>query len=65
MTEDDKTEAMKLFRLTAELGNAEAQSRLCLCYKYGKDVKDDNRKAIKWFRLAVDQGNTMAYLSIG
>ena len=52
--------AAKNFVLAAELGNAEAQSKLATCYYDGVGVKKDDAEAVKWFRKAAEQGNAEA-----
>ena len=50
--QDDK-EAIKLFRLAAQEGNAYAQFNLGSAYANGRGVPQDDKEAIKWYRLAL------------
>ena len=51
--------------LSADQGNAIAQSNLGACYYYGRGVVKDEAEAIKWYRKAADQGNAIAQFSLG
>ena len=48
--------AVKQFAAAANLGHAEAQNQLGLCFAKGEGVKQDDAEAIKWFRKAAEQG---------
>ena len=48
--------AVKQFAAAANLGHAEAQNRLGLCFAEGKGVKQDDAEGVKWFRKAAEQG---------
>ena len=52
-------------RLKAELGNAEAQCNLGLCFAFGKGVLKDQVEAVKWYRKAAEQGNANAQVNLG
>jgi len=54
-------EAIKLFRMAADLDHAGAQFNLGNAYANGNVVKKDKNVATKWFRLAAENGN--AYLN--
>ena len=58
-------EAARLYRYAAELGNAEAQFNLAICYENGKGVEEDAEKAVKWFRLAAELGDADAQYNLG
>jgi TPR repeat protein len=53
---DDK-EAAKWFRLAAEQGVADAQTKLAGMYEYGQGVPYDYALAAYWFRMAAEQGD--------
>ena len=61
----DYHEALRLFRLAADQGNASAQYNLGWMYYHGNGVTRDYQVALKWFRLAADQGNATAQLWLG
>ena len=52
----DYKEAVRLYRLSAEQGFAQAQHNLALMYEYGQGVPQDYKEAIKWYRLSAEQG---------
>ena len=56
---------MKLYRLSAEQGNADGQIHLGLMYGDGKGVTQDYKEAAKWFRLSAEQGNADAQSNLG
>ncbi len=49
---------MRLYRLSADQGNVNAQLNLGLSYEHGRGV--DKREAVRLFRLAADQGDADA-----
>lgn len=53
---ENKTEAIKLFRLAAEQGNPDAQAALGNCYLFGLGIKKNEEEGIKWLRKAAIQG---------
>ena len=53
----DYIEAVKWYRLSAELGNASAQSNLGLMYAEGQGVLKDYILAYMWFDLAFSNGS--------
>ena len=53
-------EALRLYRLAAEQGLANAQVDLGYMYAIGQGVEQDNVLAHMWFSLAAAQGNTTA-----
>jgi TPR repeat protein len=61
---EDKAEAAKWFRRSAEQGNAEARFNLGVAFYNGEGVAQDKVEAAKWFRLAADQGNVKALFSL-
>ena len=58
-------EAVKLFRLAAKNGSADARYALGSMYTYGEGVPSDNQKAVKWYRLAAGQGHRDAQYTLG
>ena len=52
----DHAEAVRLYRLAAEQGLAEAQSNLGVLYDNGYGVAQDFVQAYMWFTLAAAQG---------
>ncbi len=48
--------AIKIIRVSAEKGSAEAWLGLGECYYWGIGVKKDMEEAIKWYRKAAEQG---------
>lgn len=49
----------------AEDGNAEAQSKLGICYEFGKGVTQSYSEAVKWYQKAAEQGNAEAQANLG
>ena len=56
-----KTEAIKLYQITAKQGNVNAQYNLGWCYEYGEGIGKDIFEAIKWYKKAAELGNDSAY----
>jgi len=56
----DYKEAIRLYRLSAEQGLAEAQNNLGSMYSKGQGVPQDYQEAVKWFRLSAEQGYAQA-----
>jgi TPR repeat protein len=50
----DYKEAIRLYRLSAEQGYAEAQYNLGVMYADGQGVAEDYAEAIKWLKLAAE-----------
>ncbi len=63
-TKGDRAEAVKLWKLSAENGNAEAQHNLGLLYHVGQGVTQNYAEAVKWYRLAAAQGNADAQIMV-
>ena len=61
----DYNEAVKWYRLAADLGDAEAQNKLGRMYASGEGVKRDYLEALKWFRLSANQGFPNAQFNLG
>ncbi|MBT5469937.1 MAG: hypothetical protein HOK41_04995, partial [Nitrospina sp.] len=53
-------EEVRLSRLSAEQGVADAQYKMGTFYYMGKGVPQDYKEAVKWYRLAAEQGFTKA-----
>jgi len=58
-------QAIELFRLLAEQGNAGAQDNLGVMYRNGEGVTQDYQEALKWYRLAAEQGYATAQNNLG
>ena len=52
-------------RVSAFMGNAEAQTNLGYAYKRGRGVEIDYEQAAKWFRKAAKKGNVDAQVNLG
>ena len=54
----DEMEAVRLYRLAADQGDARGQCNLGMCFKYGRGgLAKDEKEAVRLFRLAADQGD--------
>ncbi|AGI47786.1 Sel1 repeat protein [Thermoplasmatales archaeon BRNA1] len=53
----DKEKAVRLYRMSAEKGNIDAQVRLGIIYMTGDGAEKDYSESFKWFKLASDRGN--------
>ncbi len=60
----DLTEAVRLYRLAAVQGNANAQNNLGVMYETGTGVAKDLAEAVRLYRLAADQGNAAAHFNL-
>ena len=58
--EKDYPEAVRLFRLAADVGNNEGLRRLGLMYENGHGVEKDSKEAVRRYRLAANAGNVLA-----
>jgi hypothetical protein len=56
----DYAEAVRLYRLAAEQGHADAQFFLGSMFEKGQGVAKKRAEAIRWYRLAAAQGNANA-----
>ena len=61
---DEKLGAAMLLK-AAELGNADAQNDIGVCYYIGRGVEQDYTKAAQWVKRAADQGNTQGMSGLG
>jgi uncharacterized protein len=53
-------EALLLYSISAELGNAKAQNELGWMYDNGRCVEKNKEQAVFWYRKAAEQGHTLA-----
>ena len=58
-------EAVPLLQKAADMGDAEAQCALGICYSKELGVDRDYEKAFKYYMLAADQGNPEGQLRVG
>ena len=59
-------DTLRIFRPSAEQGNAWAQYNLGVMYHTGDEVTpQDYAEAIKWYRLAAKQGYSLALYNLG
>lgn len=49
----------------AEAGDADAQHKLAIAYRFGKGVPKDDAKAVEWLQKAAEQGNDGAQHNLG
>lgn len=61
----DYASAMRLWRRSADDGNARAQFKLGLLYRYGLGVAQDYEQAVSWYRKAAAQGLASAQNDLG
>lgn len=59
------TEAVRRFRVAAELGNADAQYNLGVLCAKGQGVPQDYKEAVRWLDLAAESGHTDAQYTLG
>ncbi|MDR1826820.1 MAG: sel1 repeat family protein, partial [Methylobacteriaceae bacterium] len=59
---EDKSVALKWFKLAAELGHADAQEQLGYMFKTGEGIEADHDEANKWYRKAFEQYKKAAEL---
>lgn len=65
LIEGNHEEAAKLFRRSADLGNANAQFMVGLCFENGTGVAKDLFEAARYYRLAAGQGLAEAQNNLG
>ncbi|NLW04840.1 MAG: hypothetical protein GX029_06395, partial [Pseudomonadaceae bacterium] len=58
-------EAARLYKLSADQGNASAQFNLGDMYKSGEGVQQDYQEAARLYKLSADQGNARAQVNLG
>ena len=61
----DYAEAVRLYKLAAAQGDAEAQDLLGGLYKDGRGVAQDFAEAMRWYRLAAAKGDADAQFNLG
>jgi uncharacterized protein len=61
----DYKEAIRLFRISAEQGNADGQVNLGTMYGKGLGVPQDYKEAFRLFRLSAEQGNDNGQYNLG
>ena len=61
----DLVEAVKLYSLAADQGNATAQNCLGRCYSAGEGVPKDPARAFHWIKRAAEQGLPVAQGNLG
>ena len=59
------SEAARLWRIAAEMGDPDAQYRLGLCLEVGKGVPYNPVEAFKWHKRAADAGLALAQVEVG
>jgi TPR repeat protein len=60
----DDQEAVRLFKLAADQGNASGQYSLGFMYLNGRGVAKDDQEAVRLYKLAADQGNADAQAAL-
>ena len=63
--EQDVAAAVRLYRLAADQGNADAQYSLGFMYDIGWGVDENLAEAVKWYKLAADQRYPEALCTLG
>ena len=63
--EEDKVEAVKWWKKSAEEKYAVAQYNLGVCYDNGYYVEENKVEAVKWYRKAAEQGYASAQYNLG
>ncbi|MDE2730342.1 MAG: tetratricopeptide repeat protein, partial [Bacteroidota bacterium] len=58
-------EAVRLYRQSADQGNAEAQVSLGNMYSWGRGVSQNDGEAVRLYRQSADQGNAYAQFRLG
>ena len=61
----DYAQALKIWRLLADQGNADAQGWLGWMYGIGRGVTQSAQEAVKWYKLAAAQGLSSAQYELG
>ncbi len=61
----DYTAAVEWYRRAADLGHADAQNSLGLCYEVGRGVDMDKQEAVRWYKKAAEQGERYAQCNLG
>ena len=61
----DNNELIKMYRESAERGEAWAQNNLGVMYDNGEGVAEDDAEAVEWYRKAAEQGDAKAQSNLG
>ena len=64
-TPKDPFEAMRLYKIAAEMGYADAQFSYGVCLQRGEGIPCNPVEAFTWFKRAADAGNAYAQNSVG
>ena len=62
--EQNITEAAKLFKKSAKLGESESLARLAVLYRYGLGVRRDTAKSALFRQLSCDRGSVLGCVSL-
>ena len=62
---EDDVQAAKWYRMAAEQGHKEAQTRTAMMYAYGCGVEKNSAEAVKWFIKSAEQGYAPAQYHLG
>jgi TPR repeat protein len=61
----DYAEALRWYRMAADLGSPDAEFYVGFFYDSGSSVPRDYGEALRWYRMAADQDNAAAEINIG
>jgi hypothetical protein len=62
---EDKFEAFRYYKLSADQGNAVAQNILGYCYASGNGVGLDKSEAFRYYKMSADQGSNISQNIVG
>jgi TPR repeat protein len=62
---DREREAVRLYKLAADQGDASAQVNLGYMYERGRGIEKNEAEAARLYQLAADQGNALAQNNLG
>lgn len=57
--------AFEFFKKAADLGNADAQWKLGICYLFGEGILKDEEKGVEWIKKAAEKGHCYAQVDLG
>ena len=63
--DDDKAEAISLFKKAYEAGDNMGSRNLGYCYALGMGVEYSKEKAAEWYRISAEDGNPRAQCNLG
>ena len=63
--DDEKAEAISLFKKAYEAGNNMGSRNLGYCYALGMGVEYSKEKAAEWYRISAEDGNAKAQCNLG